>query len=195
YDADALIVNRDAQDSTFSIEQLKDLMTDTVASKYQVLLDGDNATSSVRFLLDSITGDQGFGVNVKGAKGSKDVLDNVASDKNVIGFVGSSWILGSEIGDKYRDRVKLAYVECKRCDDGTFAKPSQATLYEVQYPLVRPLFGILKDAGIGLGASFYNFMSYERGQLIFRRGELVPGKMNFVVRKVVNKPDQDSTEH
>lgn len=195
YDADALIVNRDAQDSTFSIEQLKDLMTDTVASKYQVLLDGDNATSSVRFLLDSITGDQGFGVNVKGAKGSKDVLDNVASDKNVIGFVGSSWILGSEIGDKYRDRVKLAYVECKRCDDGTFAKPSQATIYEVQYPLVRPLFGILKDAGIGLGASFYNFMSYERGQLIFRRGELVPGKMNFVVRKVVNKPDQDSTEH
>jgi phosphate transport system substrate-binding protein len=86
----------------------------------------------------------------------------VAANKNVIGFVGSSWVFGSAIAEKYRDLVKLAYVECKRCDDGTYAKPSQATIYSVQYPLVRPLFGILKNADIGLGASFYNFMSFER---------------------------------
>jgi len=194
FDADALVVNRSADDSTFSIEQLRKILTDTVPGKYQVLLDGDNATSSVRFIMDSITQGKNFGVNVRGTDGNEDVLKGVAENKNAIGFVGSSWILGSGMAEKYRGQLKLAYVECKRCDDGTFAKPSQATIYSVQYPLVRPLYGILKNADIGLGASFYNFMSFERGQLIFRRGELVPAKMNFVVRKVVNKPDKDSSE-
>jgi phosphate transport system substrate-binding protein len=194
YDADALVVNRSAEDSSFSIEQLRKILTDSVRGKYQVVLDGDNATSSVRFLMDSITEGRSFGINVGGSKGNEDVLQQVAAGKNTIGFVGSSWILGSAVADKYKDQVKLAYVECKRCKDGTFAKPSQATIYNVQYPLVRPLFGILKNADIGLGASFYNFMSFERGQLIFRRGDLVPGKMNFVIRKVVNKPDKDSSD-
>ena len=192
YDADALVINNSADDSTFSIEQLRKILTDSVHDKYQVLLDGDNATSSVRFIMDSITNGKNFGINVGGTKGNEDVLKQVAANKNVIGFVGSSWVFGSAIADKYKDQVKLAYVECKRCDDGTYAKPSQATIYSVQYPLVRPLFGILKNADIGLGASFYNFMSFERGQLIFRTGGLVPAKMNFVIRKVVNKPDKDS---
>lgn len=194
YDAVALVVNRSADDSTFSIEQLRKIMTETATDKYQVLLDGENATSSVRYIMDSITDGKSFGNNVKGTGGNEEVLKQVAANKNVIGFVGSSWVLGSSIAEKYRDQVKLAYVECKRCDDGTFAKPSQATIYSVQYPLVRPLYGILKNADIGLGASFYNFMSFERGQLIFRRGELVPAKMNFVIRKVVNKPDKDSLD-
>ena len=194
FDATALIVNRSAEDSTFTIAQLNKLLTDTVSGKYQVLLDGDNATSSARFLMDSITEGKAFGINVKGTKGNEDVLSQVADNKNVIGFVGSSWVLGSKIAEKYRTQVKLGFVECKRCEADTFAKPSQATIYSVQYPLVRPLYGILKNADVGLGASFYNFLSYERGQLIFRRGELVPAKMNFVVRKVVNKPDEDSAK-
>ena len=193
YDADALVVNRSADDSTFSIEQLRKIMTDTVPGKYQVLLDGDDATSTVRFLMDSITGGKSFGVNVRGTSGSADVLRLVAENKNAIGFVGTSWVLGSDIADRYKDSIKTAFVECRRCNDGTFAKPSQATIYSVQYPLVRALYGILKNADIGLGASFYNFMSFERGQLIFRRGELVPAKMNFVIRNVVNKPDKDSS--
>lgn len=194
FDADALIVNSATDDSTYSIEQLRKLLTDTVPGKTLVLLDGENATSTARFLMDSITAEKPFGINVKGTSGNEDVLQQVADNKNAIGFVGSSWVLGSNIAEKYKGRVKLAYVECKRCEDGTFAKPSQATIYSVQYPLVRPLYGILKSAGIGLGTSFYNFMSFERGQLIFRTGDLVPAKMNFVVRKVVNKPDKDSSQ-
>lgn len=194
FDADVLVVNAAAQDSVFTLKQLNKLLTDTVAGKYQVLLDGENATSSVRFLMDSITNGKPFGVNVKGTKSNEEVLKQVAANEHAIGFVGSSWMLNVE-NDDFRKNLKLAYVECKRCNDGTFAKPSQATIYSVQYPLVRPLYCILKNPDIGLGASFYNFMSFERGQLIFRRGDLVPAKMNFTVRKVVNKPNsQDSLQ-
>lgn len=193
FDADALVINEAAQDSVFSIKQLNKILTDTVSGKYRVLLDGFNATSSVRFLMDSITNQQPFGVNVSGTKGNEAVLKGVAENQNQIGFVGSSWIINSEAAKKYKGKIKLAYVECKRCEQGTYAKPSQATIYNVQYPLVRPLYCMIKNADIGLGASFYNFMSFERGQLIFRTGDLVPAKMNFVIRKVINKPnDQDS---
>ncbi|HTN36431.1 MAG TPA: substrate-binding domain-containing protein [Arachidicoccus sp.] len=190
FDADALIVNAAAQDSIFTIKTLNKILTDSVSGKYQVLLDGDNATSTVRFLMDSITNGKPFGINVKGTKGNEEVLQQVADNQNAIGFVGSSWVINADIENKYKGKVKLAFVECKRCNDGTFAKPSQSTIYNVQYPLVRPLYCILKNADVGLGASFYNFMSFERGQLIFRTGDLVPAKMNFTIRKMVNKPNQ-----
>ena len=49
--------------------------------------------------------------------------------------------------------------------------------------MVRPLFFILKENTLGLGTGFVNFLSLERGQLIFRRSYLVPAKMDFTVRK------------
>jgi ABC-type phosphate transport system substrate-binding protein len=60
-----------------------------------------------------------------------------------------------------------------------FAKPSQASLAYGEYPLARPLYYILKENTAGLGTGFMNFMSLERGQLIFRRSFLVPAKMGF----------------
>jgi phosphate transport system substrate-binding protein len=60
-----------------------------------------------------------------------------------------------------------------------FAKPSQSTITYGQYPLARPLCYILKENATGLGTGFMNFMSLERGQLIFRRSFLAPAKMNL----------------
>jgi phosphate transport system substrate-binding protein len=45
--------------------------------------------------------------------------------------------------------------------------------------LARPLYYILKENAAGLGTGFMNFMSLERGQLIFRRANLAPAKMNL----------------
>jgi phosphate transport system substrate-binding protein len=112
-------------------------------------------------------------------------VDIVSKNKNVVGFVGLSWV-----GDSYDPKqqqnltkIRLALVECVRCvEKGLFAKPSQATISYAQYPLPRPMFYILKENSAGLGTGFMNFMSLERGQLIFKRALLVPAKMNFKVR-------------
>jgi phosphate transport system substrate-binding protein len=40
----------------------------------------------------------------------------------------------------------------------------------------------LKENSPGLGSGFLNFLSLERGQLIFRRAFLVPAKMGFKKR-------------
>jgi phosphate transport system substrate-binding protein len=184
FDAVDLVVNIESADSVFTLERINNLLTGIEKGK-PVVVDGNNATSMVRFLMDSVLKGKKFGDNVTAAKGSKAVLEYIAANKNAVGFVGSSWIGNDQdpVQKAWNKKIKLALVECRNCEKNIFAKPSQATLSYGQYPLVRPLFYILKENSSGLGTGLINFMSLERGQLIFRRAYLVPAKMYFGVRK------------
>ena len=183
FDAVSVVINVNSTDSVFTLGHLKSLLTGKDSS-LQVVVDGNNATSTVRFLMDSLLKGETFGKNVMAAKGSKAVIDYVSKNKNAIGFVGSSWVGNDEDPEQevYSKTIKFGLVECKNCEKNIFAKPSQATLSYGQYPLVRPLYFVLKENTTGLGTGFVNFMSLERGQLIFRRAYLVPARMYFGVR-------------
>ena len=151
-----------------------------------MVVDGNNATSTVRYLLDSVLRGKNFSSRVMAANGSKAVVDYVSKNENAVGFVGSSWVTNEQDPEQlaYRDKIRFALLECKRnCDSGSFAKPSQATITYAQYPLVRPLYYVLKENSNGLGTGFTNYLNLERGQLVFRRSFLVPGKMYFGIRK------------
>ena len=78
-------------------------------------------------------------------------------------------------------KVKVADIECRGCN-GTYVKPFQANIAMGRYPMVRPLYYILKENYDGLGSGFTNFLIYEKGQLIFRRAYLLPARMQFDVR-------------
>lgn len=185
YDAVAVIVNNAAKDSVFTVADLHDMFTGKKFADKQIVVDGNNATSTVRFLMDSVLKGEKFSKNVQAAKNSKDVVEAIASDKNAIGFVGSSWVGNEQDPEQaaFIGKVKFALLECKTCPEkGTFARPSQGTILYRQYPLRRPLYYILKENRTGLGTGFMNFMSLERGQLIFRRAYLAPAKMDFQLR-------------
>ena len=189
YDAIAVIVNQKGKDSVFTMARLKNILNGT--ENAIAVMDGKNATSTVRYLQDSILKGKPFGSNVVAAKNSEDVVQIVTNTENAIGFVGLSWV-----GDNYDAKqqaqlktIKLALVECTICEDGEFAKPSQATITYLQYPLARPLYYIVKENTQGLGNGFGNFMSVEQGQLIFRRAFLAPSKMNFKKRSSNIKTD------
>lgn len=184
YDAVAVIVNRESKDSVFTLEQLKNILNGN--NKITAVMDGKNATSTVRFLKDSILKGAAFGANVVASDSSEEVVDMVSRNPGVIGFVGLSWV-GDSYDKKqlaYQKKIRLALVECVQClEKGVFAKPSQATITYGEYPLARPLYYILKENAAGLGTGFMNFMSLERGQLIFRRAFLAPAKMGFNYRQ------------
>lgn len=183
YDAVAIILNKAGKDSVFTFEKLRKILSGQTATT--VVMDGNSATSTVRYLRDTILHGAPFGPNVVAAKNSEDVLAKVAERADAIGFVGLSWI-----GDSYNTtqleylkKVNLGLVECTKCEEkGLYAKPSQATISRGQYALSRPVYYILKENATGLGTGFMNFMSMERGQLIFRRASLVPAKMGFTKR-------------
>ena len=179
-----MIVNLKAKDSVYTLRKIKNLISGKDSSQ-QIVVDGTHATSTVRYLLDSLLRGVSFGKNVMAATGSKAVIDYVSNNKEAIGFVGSSWVTNDQDPEQkaYQNKIRFALLECNRnCDKGTFAKPSQATISYGQYPLVRPLYYILKENATGLGTGFSNFLNLERGQLVFKRSYLVPATMYFGVR-------------
>jgi len=183
YNAIAVVVHQKAKDSIFTLQDLHDRLIGK--NTQQVVMDGNHLTGIVRFLKDSLVKEDKLGKNVMAANGSKEVMEYLKNNPNAIGFVGMNWI-----GDHYdpsqasnRRQLKMAKVECTLCaEKGLFASPSQATISLGQYSLSLPIYYILKENAPGLGSGLLNFMSLERGQLIFRRAFLVPAKMGFQKR-------------
>ena len=171
-----------------------ELATDAIAivaglmgKKQQVIFDGLNATSTVRFAIDSILKGAKFDTGVvRAVKNSQAVLDYVAANDNAVGLVGISWIGNPEdtAQVKMLQKVKMVYVKCEYCSDSPYVKPTQYGIMTKRYPLIRGLYYILKENYSGLGSGFLNFLQYERGQLIFRRAYLGPSKMGFGIRNV-----------
>src|SRR5690606_22086864 len=184
WDAVAVITNKNSPDSLFTMDEIRDLVKGTGKPKYKVLMDGTSATSNVRFLMDSVlkAGDT-LSSNVVAAQSSEAVIDYVTRNTDAIGLIGVSWI-----GDKndpqvlnFLSNVRVAALECRDCD-GKFVLPVQANIALGRYPMVRPLYYILKENYAGLGSGFKNFLIHEKGQLIFRRAYLLPARMSFDVR-------------
>jgi phosphate transport system substrate-binding protein len=180
YDAVAAIVNINNKDSVFSYDDLVNILSGK--KNYQVILDGNNATSTVKYLSDSVLRGKPFGKNVVATNGSDSVITLIKKTENAIGFVSNCWISNpfNQQQVEHRKKVKLALVECKICDEpGTYAKATQATLMYGQYPLARPLYYIIKESSQRLGTGFGNFLKHERGQLIFKRAGLAPAVISF----------------
>ena len=186
-DAIAIVVNSRSTDTIFTIERLQQQLAGLMGKKEQIIFDGLNATSTVRFAIDSILKGKRFDTGVvRAVKNSKEVLDYVAANENAIGLVGISWIGNPEDTAQVNmlKKVKMAYVKCDSCGDTPYVKPTQLSIMTRRYPLVRGLFYILKENYSGLGSGFLNFLQYERGQLIFRRAYLGSSKMGFAIRNV-----------
>lgn len=182
YDAVALVVNNHAKDTVMSMDQVKELLEGK--EKREAVMDGVSATSTVRYVLDSVLKGTTLGKNVIAARTSPQVISYVADHENAVGFIGVSWIGDQEdsLELAFQKMVKVVAIRCDRCTDKPFVYPFQANIVFKKYPMVRGLYYILKENFSGVGSNFVNFLQYERGQLIFKRSYLVPARMNFDVR-------------
>ena len=183
YDAIAVVVNNASKDTLFTMQDIRSMVKGTSSYKYKVLMDGTTATSNVRYVVDSLLRGEPLSPNVVAAKNSEAVIDYVSNNNDAIGLVGVSWVGNPEDPQvlTFLEKVKIAAIECRGCN-GTYVQPYQANIATMRYPMVRPLYYILKENFQGLGSGFRNFLIYERGQLIFQRAYLLPARMNFDVR-------------
>jgi phosphate transport system substrate-binding protein len=126
-----------------------------------------------------------LGGKVLAASSSEGVVDYVATHPNALGFIGVSWIGNKEDSSQlsFQKRINIAALQCANCTEEVYVRPYQANIAMKRYPLNRGLYYILKENYAGLGKGFVNFLTHEKGQLIFRRGYLVPDRMGFQIRK------------
>lgn len=194
-DAVTLIVHANSSDTVFTLDRLRKQLRGEINREQVMVFDGLKATSAVRYVRDSILNGQAFDTSVvKAAANSRDVIDYVSTHENAIGILGVSWIGNPEDTAHLRllKKVKIGFVECRRCIDTTYIRPTQLAILTKRYPLVRGLYYIIKENYTGLGSGFVSFLKNEPGQLIFKRAYLGT-TMGFGTRNVkINQTlDQD----
>ncbi|HVT86951.1 MAG TPA: substrate-binding domain-containing protein [Chitinophagaceae bacterium] len=184
-DAIAVIVNPKSPDSLFTMDEIRQILTGKYKKDLVPVFDNTKETSTIRFVIDSVLHGQSLTPNAVAAKSSPGVIDYISKNPNAIGFIGVSWV-----GDKddtmqvsFLKKVKMAQLESVNIP-GNYILPVQANIYLRRYPMIRDVTYILKENFRGLGHGFADFLSGEKGQLIFKRAYLVPAQMNFGVRAV-----------
>jgi len=185
-DAVAVIVNPAAQDSLFSMQDITNILKGRFKKNLIPVFDGVKATSTVRFIIDSVLHGDSLTPSAVAARSSEGVIDYVSKNPAVVGFIGISWIGNPEDEEQlsFLKKVRVASIESKYSGEG-YVKAYQQNIYTMSYPMVRDLVYTLKENYKGLGYGFAGFMSGEIGQLIFRRAFLVPQVLkNFGIRPI-----------
>ena len=182
-DAVAVIVNPSSSDTLFTMDEVRQILMDRFKENLIPIFDGTHATSTVRFIIDSVLHGAQLTSKTMAAKSSEGVIDYVSKNPNAVGFIGVSWIGNHEDTAQLSFLKKIRIVWLESTDKpGNYILPWQANIYYGRYPMIRDLFYILKEKNTGLGKGFANFLSGEQGQLIFRRAYLWPTQMNFNIR-------------
>ncbi len=202
-DAVAVIVNKQNDIDELSMDDLRDIFTGKVKrwgevsptklknDSIKVMFDG-SGTGVVHYMKEKFLDGGKFGSNIYARQSSQDVFDAVETYKNVIGFIGVSWITSDlksaevPIAQKYEelktknevsvidftDRIKVMPV---RGDDQVQGvKPYQAYINSGEYPLVRTIWAIDASYNGMLDHGFYTFITGVIGKKIILQTGILP---------------------
>jgi len=181
-DAVALVVNNDSKDTLFNIDQIKGILTGKFAKKYTVVCD-NQGSSILRYLLDSIIPGQQLAANVFAAKGKDSLINYVANNPNALGFISVTDVsdFNDPEGLAFINKVKVVELFNEKWN-GSY-KPYQAYIAPNKYPFTRKIYYIHRETYPGLGTGFANFMSRDRGQLIFKQSRMFPLRSDVIFRE------------
>ncbi|MET0394795.1 MAG: substrate-binding domain-containing protein, partial [Chitinophagaceae bacterium] len=151
-DAIAVVLHPQSPDSVLSMQDVRAILTGRFSKTLIPVFDGTQATSTVRFIVDSVLHGDTLTAATVGARSSREVIDYVASHPNAVGFVGVSWIGNREdtMQVSFLKKVKIAYLESRE-KPGKYILPVQENIYLDRYPMVRDLVYNLKENFKGLG--------------------------------------------
>lgn len=181
----AVIVHPSSIDTFFNMSEIKDLLTGKAKKNLIPVFDGKKATSTVRFMLDSVLKGDSLSANVVAASNSQEVIDYVSRNPRAVGFLGYSWIGNSDDTSQLSSRKKIKIARLESTDSaGAYVLPSQYFIYTGSFPMVRDLVYVLKERHMGLAHAFSRFLEGDRGQLIFRRAYLMPVVNTKYIRNV-----------
>ena len=219
-DAVAIITHKDNDVEMLSIAQLSDILTGKIKNwneispskmgDISVVFDNQNS-STVRYMLDSVTNRKPFCKNVYAQKNNKDVFEMVRTHKGAIGIIGVSWLSrdlnniaivanyskseveemenAEEVNhDMYSDKTEADYSQAIkvvpiRKNDSPYAyKPFQFDIYTGNYPLFRPIYAICTSPTSSKQHAFCRFITSIPGQKVILNTGVMPA--NVPTRKV-----------
>jgi len=190
YDAVALIVNVENKDTTLSIENLEQIFNGQIKNweeldkenklgKIKVVFDA-SGSSTARYLKEKLNNNKPFLENCYAVKSNTEVIDYVEKNKNTLGVIGVNWISDADdpMSQTFLKRINVVAVAPPDTgiDDPVYVKPYQAYIATKQYPLLREVYIVSREARVGLGTGFASFVAGEKGQRIILKSGLLPAR-------------------
>jgi len=186
-DAIAFILNKHNNDTTFTLEQLKAILSGEIISwnqlnkgtnlgNIQIVFDNPKS-GAIRLLKDSLLKEKPLGNNCFALKSNTDVISYVQNNKNAIGIIGTSWISDMEDTEvkQFLKNINVAEIKPIVVKINSISnKPMQGNIALKQYPLWRTVNIISREARMGLGTGFASFVAGDIGQRIILKAGLVP---------------------
>jgi len=196
-DGVAIITHKSNPDTLLTMEQLKQILLGNITTwkkinpksklgPLKVVFDNKNS-STIRFVVDSITETSKLGSNLAALEHNKDVLEYVQKTPNAIGLIGLSWV--SDPTDStaltFLKSVKVMSISKEEiAEEKNSFPPFQAYINDGRYPLTRSVWMINSDPHLGLAAGFLSFVSSVRGQRIILKTGIMPSTMPVRVVKL-----------
>lgn len=193
----SLIMNRARTDSVLSVDQLSKMLKGDIANWNQVSPKGpagpleivfDQPTSGIlRYLKDSLKLDT-LPKNCFAVNDNPSVIQHVASRPNALGLIGGAWISDSDdsTANVFLSTIRVAAMS--RETGGESFQPFQAYVATKQYPLVREITIVSREARAGLGSGLIAFIAGEKGQRIVLKAGLVPVTMPIRIVEINRQP-------
>src|SRR6187549_572597 len=96
YDAIAVITHPDEEIHRFTMQDIREILQGRFRKNLIPVFDGLKATSTVRFIVDSILKGDTLTSKALAARSSEEVIDYVSKNPEAIGFIGVSWIANKD---------------------------------------------------------------------------------------------------
>jgi len=186
-DGIAVLVNPTNPDTLLTISQLRKIMLGEItdwkqitpglkSGEIKVVFDNPNS-STVRFVVDSITKTGKLGKQLSAMQENLDVVDFISKNPDAIGLIGISWI--SDRRDpkslSFLNKIKVAAISSSElATTENSYQPFQAYIATGKYPLTRFIYMILSEPRAGLGTGFTSFVASDKGQRIILKTGILP---------------------
>lgn len=186
-DGIAIVVNKDAQDKKMTMGMLANILKGDFPRKYQIIF--DNAQSGiVHHVQDSLLGGEPFDTSRVFAAGSPQaVIDYVSKNKEALGILSTDHIYKSVKTSslpEFIDEVAVVALQAENDTTNDYYQPYAANMALGYYPLSRNIFFVLKENWSGLGSGFVNHLTQPSGQLIFKKANMVPLRVQLEIKEV-----------
>lgn len=172
-DGIALIVNKNNSLDSYSVNDLRRILTGKASKNTNVIFD-NSGSSTVRWLKDSILKKENLATNCFTLQNSPEVINYISGHENAIGIIGTSWI--SNLDDTNVVNILKTVKRAKIASTGSdvYLEPYQSEIATGRYPLTRKVYCIQRDEKVGLSSSLQRFLREEKGQIIVLKFGLMP---------------------
>ena len=187
YDAVAVIVPSGNPTKVLSLSQIGQILSGTIVDWKQISNSGKtghirlifDAESSgiIRSLNDLLHLNQKISGDIIFAGSNNKVIESVASDPEAIGFVGYNWLSENEnlkVQDWLKQVSLIAVSKGTGSNDTDGVQPTVASLFNLEYPLIRKIYAIYTDPAASLARGFLAHLTSEKGRKIIYRMGLKP---------------------